>query len=108
FAEGLVDQFWVDILRVLHPPEDVYKIALYTQAEAVDKNLASTTYDTVGELESKGGYTQGGQTLTGRTVARSGTTTYLDFDDPVWQKASLTADAAVIYNASKEDRILKI
>lgn len=108
FAAGIPDQFWLDLLNATCPPEDEYKIALYLKADAADVNLSSTVYTTDGELESKGGYTRGGKVLTGRTVGALEKGAYLDFDDPTWGKVDFTADAAVIYNASKGNKILAI
>lgn len=108
FAAGVPDQFWLDALNANCPADDVYKIALYLKDEATDKNEKATAYTSKGELPSKGGYTRGGKELTGRKTGMIGQTAYLDFDDPVWEKASFTCDAAVIYNSSKENKILAI
>ena len=48
--------------------------------------------------DSGTGYTAGGNTLTGATIGTSGTTAYVDFDDPEWTSASFTARGALIYN----------
>ena len=37
-------------------------------------------------------------TLTSATVATSGTTAYVDFDNPEWTSATFTARGALIYN----------
>jgi hypothetical protein len=108
FAAGIPDQFWLDALNAVCPAEDVYKIALYLEAEATDKNEAATVYTTKGELPSKAGYTRGGKELSGRKTGLDGKTAYMTFSDPAWEKASFTADAAVIYNSSKENKILAI
>jgi hypothetical protein len=73
------------------------KMALYT-AEA---NLGSSTlaYTTTNEVTGTG-YTAGGKTLTNVTVAQSGTTAYLDFDNVVWDPAAFTARGALVYNTS--------
>jgi hypothetical protein len=73
------------------------KIALYT-AEA-DINAGTTAYTTSGEVVGTG-YVAGGKTLTGVTVAQSGTTAYLDFDNVTWDPANFTARGALIYNTS--------
>lgn len=108
FAAAVTDQFKQDILNGVHQPADVYKIALYTQAAATDKNKLATTYNTTGELASLGGYTQGGIALTGFTVGLSGDLAYIDWNDPSWPTATFTADAAVIYNSSRSNKILAV
>lgn len=109
FAAAITDQFKQDILNGVHQPADVYKIALYTQSAATDKNKTATTYNTTGELASTGGYTQGGISLTGFTVGLSADTAYVDWStDPSWASASFTADAAIIYNSTRSNKILAV
>jgi len=74
---------------------DTIKIALYTSSATLD---ASTTAYTATNEVSGTGYTAGGVTLTGATIGTSGTTAYVDFDDPEWTSASFTTAGALIYN----------
>jgi hypothetical protein len=109
FAAAVTNQFKQDILNGVHQPADVYKIALYTQAAATDKNKSATTYNTTGELATAGGYTQGGISLVGFTVSLSTDTAYIDWTtDPSWASASFTSDAAVIYNSTRSNKILVV
>lgn len=109
FAAAITDQFKQDILNGVHQSGDSYKIALYTQASATDKNKTATAYNTTGELTTAGGYTQGGIALSGFTVGLSADTAYIDWSvDPSWLNATFTADAAVIYNASRSNKILAV
>ena len=73
------------------------KMALYT-ANA-DLNAGTLVYTTANEVVGTG-YTAGGNVVTGVTVLTSGTTTYLDFDNVVWNPANFTARGALIYNTS--------
>jgi hypothetical protein len=108
FQEGLTNQFLADILKGVHRPGDTYKIALYTKAAATDKNASLTAYNTTGELPTAGGYTRGGQVLSGFAVGVSGRTAYIDWTDAVWPNATFSADAAIIYNASRANAALAI
>jgi hypothetical protein len=74
---------------------DTIKIALYTSSATLD--ASTTAYTTSGEVSGTG-YTAGGETLTGATIGTSGTTAYVDFDDPEWTSASFTTAGALIYN----------
>ena len=74
---------------------DTIKIALYTSSATLG---ASTTAYTATNEVSGTGYSAGGVTLTGATIGTSGTTAYVDFDDPEWASASFTTAGALIYN----------
>jgi hypothetical protein len=109
FAAAFTDQYKQDILSGLHQPGDVYKIALYTQAAATDKNKTIVTYNTTGELATANGYTQGGITIASYTVGLSTDTAYVTFTvNPTWTAtgAGFTADAAIIYNSTRSNHVL--
>jgi hypothetical protein len=108
FEPGITIQFLQDILRGVHQPGDTYKIALYNKASATDKNASLKTYNTAGELPTAGGYTRGGQILSGFAVGASARTVYIDWTDVCWANATFSADAAVIYNASRADAALAV
>ena len=75
---------------------DTIKIALYTSSANLDAD--TTAYTTSGEVASGNGYTTGGETLTNPVIGTSGTTAYVDFDNPEWTSASFTTAGALIYN----------
>lgn len=87
----------LDALAALCPPADSYKCALYTSAAALSK--ATITYLTTGEVVGTG-YTAGGQLLTGLTQALDGDVAIMDFADPVWANATVTAHGATIYHVA--------
>lgn len=74
---------------------DTIKIALYTSSATL--GAATTAYTTTNEISGTG-YSAGGEVLANSTVATSGTTAYVDFDNPEWTGASFTARGALIYN----------
>ncbi len=74
---------------------DTIKMALYTSS--AELGAATTAYTTTGEASGTG-YTAGGATLAGASINTSGTTVYVDYDDPSWTTASFTAAGALIYN----------
>jgi hypothetical protein len=75
---------------------DTIKIALYTSSASL--GAGTTAYTTSGEVASGNGYTTGGETLTNPVIGTSGTTAYVDFDNPEWTSASFTTAGALIYN----------
>lgn len=84
---------------------DTIKIALYT-ANA-DLGASTTVYTTDQEVTGTG-YTAGGITVTNVTVASSGTTAYVSFDNPQWTGVSFTCRGALIYNSSKANRSIAV
>ena len=76
---------------------DSIKIALFTSTASLD--ATTTTYTgAANEVASGGGYTTGGEVLTNPVIGTSGTTAYVDFDNPEWTSASFTTAGALIYN----------
>lgn len=76
---------------------DTIKIALFTSSASL--GAGTTTYTGAsGEVASGNGYTTGGETLTNPVIGTSGTTAYVDFDNPEWTSASFTTAGALIYN----------
>lgn len=77
-----------------------YKIALYTSLANLTNS--TTAYTTTGEITGSG-YTAGGKTLTitqTPTGDTSNNTAYVNFANVVWNPASFTARAALIYNST--------
>ena len=80
---------------------DTIRIALYTSSASL--GAGTTAYTTSGEVASGNGYTTGGETLTNPVIGTSGTTAYVDFDNPEWTSASFTTAGALIYNKTVYD-----
>ena len=79
----------------------VYKIALYDGF--ADLGADTTVYTTAHEV-SGGGYTAGGETLTGVSISASSEgVVYVNFANPSWAGASFTARGALIYNTTQGD-----
>ncbi|MBX3490911.1 hypothetical protein [Parvibaculum sp.] len=103
--------FRIEILQGIHDfDEDTFMLALYTSAASF--SVASTVYSTSNEVSGTG-YTAGGKeaAVTGPAVEGGEgdlRTVFIDFDDVVWEGSTLTARYAVLYNASKSNRIVGI
>ena len=95
-SQAMCTSFKEDLFNKLQDLEaDTIKIALYTSSATL--GATTTAYTTTNEISGTG-YTAGGVTLTSATVATSGTTAYVDFDNPEWTSATFTARGALIYN----------
>jgi hypothetical protein len=117
-SQAMVTSFKVEILDGVHnfgtgvvrasTAADTFKIALYTSSSTL--SAATTAYTTTDEVSSSGtNYTAGGQTLTISQVPTStGTTAWLDFDDITWASATLTANGALIYNATQSNKAVAV
>lgn len=84
---------------------DTFKIALYTSSASLG---ASTTAYTATNEVSGTGYTAGGQALTGAAVTTLSSTIVVDFADPTWTTATITARGALIYNSSKSNKAVAV
>ncbi len=115
-SQAMTTSFKVEILNGIHAlgttvvrastTPDTFKIALYTSS--ANLGASTTVYTTVDEVTGTN-YTAGGIVLTVSQVpTSSGTTAWLDFDDAVFTNVSLTANGALIYNASQGDKAVAV
>lgn len=105
-TQAMCNSFKQDVLNGVHQPGDVYKIALYTSAAALDATTAaySATNEVVGT-----GYSAGGATLSGFSVGGSGATAWLDWTtDPSWAASTITARGALIYNTTRSNKAVAV
>jgi hypothetical protein len=117
-SQAMVTSFKVEILDGVHnfgsgvirasTAADTFKLALYTSSATLD--ASTTAYTTSNEVSSSGtNYTAGGLTLTISQVPTStGTTAFLDFDDLTFPSATLTANGALIYNATQSNKAVAV
>ena len=103
-TQGMCDSFKVQILsgqqNLVSGASPVYKLALYTSSATLSN--ATTAYTTVGEMSNIGSnYTSGGNTLTVSTSPTStGNVAFMSFANSSWTNANITANGALIYNAT--------
>ena len=117
-SQAMVTSFKVEILDGVHnfgvgvvrasTAADTFKLALYTSSATL--GAATTAYTTLDEVSSSGtNYPAGGLTLTISQVPTStGTTAFLDFDDLTFPSATLTANGALIYNATQSNKAVAV
>ena len=105
-TQAMCTSFKEDLFNKLQDLDsDTIKIALYTSSATI--NATTTAYATTNEV-SGSGYTAGGATLANSTVDKSGTTAYVDFDNPEWTSATFTARGALIYNDTESDLAIAV
>ena len=105
-TQAMCTSFKEDLLNKIQDLEaDTIKIALYTSAATL--GAATTAYSATNEISGTG-YTAGGVVLASSTVATTGTTAYVDFDNPEWTSATFTARGALIYNATNANKSVAV
>jgi hypothetical protein len=82
---------------------DTINLALYTDSATLNGN--TTAYSATNEVGNSGTYAAGGVTLTGATVGLTATsvtasTAFVDFANASFTSATISAQAALIYNRS--------
>ena len=83
------------------------KCALYDNTASLNQNTPA--YTTANEISSSGtNYTTGGETLTSVTISTDGTTAIFDADNVSWANATLSAQAALIYNANNSNSSIAV
>jgi hypothetical protein len=96
-TSAVTNQYKLDIQNGEHETGDTYKIALYVAASTI--GAGTTAYTSTNEVANGGGYTTGGQALSGRAASLDGSTAILDWTtDPQWTSSTITARGAMIYN----------
>jgi hypothetical protein len=108
----MCDSFKVQILsgqqNLVSGSGTVYKLALYTSSATLSN--ATAAYTTVGEVTSSGSnYTAGGNTLTISTSPTStGNVAFMSFANTSWTDANITANGALIYNATANTAVASL
>lgn len=90
---------------------DTLKIALIKASPSGTYGAATTNYsDVTGNSDEATGtnYTAGGQNLDSATITLSGTTAFVDFADETFSTLTLSADGAIIYNASQGNKAIAV
>ena len=108
FQQGQTLSFRSDIVQGgQNLSANTLKMALYDGFATLGPTTAaySTTNEVVGT-----GYTAGGNTITGVTIATDANTNtvYIDFNNVSWPGASFTARGALIYNSSQSNKSIAV
>ena len=83
------------------------KCALYDNTATLDQNTSA--YITANEISDSGtNYTTGGATLTNVAITVDGTTAIFDCDNVSFANATISAQAALIYNANNSNSSIAV
>lgn len=103
---AMCTSFKKELLEAEHDfTADTFKIALYTSSATL--GASTTAYSTTNEVSGTG-YSAGGATLTTVAPTTSGTTAFVDFNDPSFTSSTITARGALIYNSSKSNKAVAV
>jgi len=83
------------------------KCALYDNTATLNQN--TTTYITANEISDSGtNYVIGGETLTNVAITVDGTTAIFDADNVSWANATISAQAALLYNFTNSNAAIAV
>ena len=109
---AMCNSFKQELLGGVHDLDtDSLKIALIKATPTGTYGAATTNYsDVTGNSDEAVGtnYTAGGQVLDSATISLSGTTAFVDFADEVFTNLTISADGAIIYNASQGNKAIAV
>ena len=109
---AMCNSFKQELLGGVHDLDtDTLKIALIKKSPSGTYNASTANYSTVtGNSDEATGtnYTTGGNTLAGATIALSGSTATVDFNDTTWSSATISADGCIIYNTSQGNKAIAV
>jgi hypothetical protein len=109
---AMCNSFKQELLGGVHDLDtDTLRVALIKQSPTGTYGAATTNYsDVTGNTDEAVGtnYTAGGQVLDSATITLSGSTVFVDFDDEVFTNLTISADGAIIYNASQANKAIAV
>lgn len=109
---AMCNSFKEELLGGVHDLDtDSLKIALIKDTPTGTYGAATTNYsDVTGNSDEATGtnYTAGGQVLDTATITLSGSTAFVDFADEVFTNLTISADGAIIYNASQGNAAIAV
>ena len=101
-TQAVCDSFKKELLEGEHDfrssSGDQFKLALYGSSASLSNT--TTAYTTSQEVSASGTYSAGGGNLTSTGAAATNNTSFIDFSDISFTSASISAQAAVIYNSN--------
>ena len=109
---AMCNSFKQELLGGVHDLDtDTLRVALIKASPTGTYGAGTTNYtDVTGNTDESVGanYTAGGQILDSATITLSGSTAIVDFADEVFVSHTISADGAIIYNASQGNKAIAV
>ena len=109
---AMCNSFKQELLGGVHDLDtDSLKLALIKASPTGTYDASTTNYsDVTGNSDEATGtnYTVGGQVLDSAVITLSGSTAFVDFADEVFTDLTISADGAIIYNASQGNKAIAV
>jgi len=107
---AMCNSFKQELLGGVHDLDtDTLKVALIKESPTGTYGAATTNYSDLGSDEATGtNYTAGGQSLDSPAISLSSGTAFVDFADEVFTNLTISADGALIYNASQGNKAVAV
>ena len=109
---AMCNSFKQELLGGVHDLDtDTLKIALIKKTPTGTYDADTTNYsDVTGNTDEAVGtnYIAGGQGLNSATITLSGTTAFVDFADEVFANLTISADGAILYNATQGNKAIAV
>jgi len=109
---AMCNSFKQELLGGVHDLDtDTLKVALIKESPAGTYGAATTNYsDVTGNTDEAVGtnYTAGGQSLDSPVISLDGSTAIVDFADEVFVDLTISADGAILYNASQGNKAIAV
>ena len=107
---AMCNSFKQELLGGVHDLDtDTLKIALIKASPAGTYGAATTNYSDITDNSDETigtNYTAGGQVLDTPVITLDSGVAFVDFADEIFSDATMSADGALIYNASKANRAI--
>jgi hypothetical protein len=107
---AMCNSFKQELLGGVHDLDtDSLKVALIEVSPSGTYGAGTTNYSDVSAEEAVGtNYTAGGQVLDSAVISLTGSTAIVDFSDEVFSNLTISADGAIIYNASQGNKAIAV
>ena len=107
---AMCNSFKQELLGGVHDLDtDTLKVALIKQSPTGTFGAGTTNYSDLTTDEATGtNYTSGGQELDSPVISLSSGTAFVDFADEVFSNLTISADGALIYNASQGNKAVAV